>query len=93
MDLGNIIPPVTKDEGLRGEQHEHADRFPDDEGFVRRVEGEVGDVDEEDGGEDGGDQVRLHPSRQVDVESQVGVLHRVLARLELFNLLVIIDGT
>ena len=43
------------------------------------VEGEVGDGDEEEGGDEGGDEGALHPPDQVQLEPEVGVRGVVVA--------------
>ena len=44
-------------------------------------EGEVGDGDEEEGGDEGGDEGALHPPDEVQLEAEVGVLGLVVALL------------
>ena len=44
-------------------------------------EGEVGDGDEEEGGDDGGDEGALHPPDEVQLKAEVGVLGVVVALL------------
>ena len=45
------------------------------------IEGEVGDGDEEEGGDEGGDEGALHPPDEVKLEAEVGELGVVVARL------------
>ena len=42
-------------------------------------EGEVGDGDEEEGGDEGGDDSALHPPDEVQLEAEVGVVDVVAA--------------
>ena len=44
-------------------------------------EGEVGDGDEEEGGDEGGDEGALHPPDEVQLKAEVGVLGVVAALL------------
>ena len=44
-------------------------------------EGEVGDGDEEEGGDEGGDEGTLHPPDEVQLKAEVGILGVVAALL------------
>ena len=68
------------------EQHEQADAGPNAEDIIGDEEGEVGDGDEEEGGDECGDDGALHPPGQVQLKPKVGVVGRVLACLILFHL-------
>ena len=50
------------------------------------VEGEVGDGDEEEGGDESGDEGALHPPDQVQLEAEVGVRVLVVTLFKLGDL-------
>ena len=70
----------------RVEEHEEQHFEPGCHGVLGDEEGEVGDGEEEEGGDEGGDDAALHPPRQDQLELDVGIGGGVLARVEAANL-------
>ena len=68
------------------EEHEEQHGEPNCHGVLGDEEGEVGDCEEEEGGDEGGDDAALHPPRQDQLELDVGIRGGVLARVEAANL-------
>ena len=54
-------------------------------------EGEVGDDDEEEGGDEGGDEGALHPPDQLQLELEVGEIGVVVAWIVLSDLMDLVD--
>ena len=70
----------------RVEEHEEQHGEPDCHGALGDEEGEVGDGEEEEGGDEGGDDAALHPPRQDQLELDVGIRGGIQARVEAANL-------
>ena len=68
------------------EEHEEQHGDPDWQRVGGEEEGEVADADEEEGGDEGGEDARLHVARQEQLEPDVRILHVVLARFEVLKL-------
>ena len=70
----------------RVEEHEEQHGEPDCHCVLGDEEGEVGDGEEEEGGDEGGDDAALHSPRQDQLELDVGIRGGVLARVKAANL-------
>ena len=82
MDLQNwSFKGITSSRASHRQEHEHADGDSNNEDIVGDEEGEVGDGDEEEGGDEGGDEGALHPPDEVQLKAEVGVLGVVAALL------------
>ena len=65
----------------RVEEHEEQHGEPDCHGVLGDEEGEVGDGEEEEGGDKGGDDAALHPPRQDQLELDVGIRGQIMINM------------
>ena len=63
------------------EEHEEQHGEPDCHGVLGDEEGEVGDGEEEEGGDEGGDDAALHPPRQDQLELDVGIRGQIMINM------------
>ena len=65
----------------RVEEHEEQHFEPGCHGVLGDEEGEVGDGEEEEGGDEGGDDAALHPPRQDQLELDVGIRGQIMINM------------
>ena len=65
----------------RVEKHEEQHVEPDCHGVLGDEEGEVGDGEEEEGGDEGGDDAALHSPRQDQLELDVGIRGQIMINM------------